>query len=66
MYCLLNLLAFLMHTILDLSDEDYKKARIYAGRRDEFFNELRVLMRRNLFEGWQHLIVFMYSPPDTG
>jgi hypothetical protein len=66
MYCLINLLAFQMHTIMDLSDEEYKKARIYAGRRDEFFNELRVLMRRTLFESWQHLIVFMYSPPDTG
>jgi len=29
-------------------------------------NELRVLMRRNLFESWQQLIVFMYSDLDTG
>jgi hypothetical protein len=66
MYCLLNLLAFQMHSLLDINDEDYQKARAYARRRDEFFNELRVLMRRNLFESWQQLIVFMYSDPDTG
>jgi hypothetical protein len=66
MYCLLNLLAFQMHSILGVNDEGYQKARAYAGRRDEFFNELRVPMRRNLFESWQQLIVFMYSDPDTG
>jgi hypothetical protein len=66
MYCLLHLLAFQMHSLLDVNDEDYQKARAYAGRRDEFFNELRVIMRRYLFESWQQLIVSMYSDPDTG
>jgi len=66
MYCLLNFLAFQMHSLLDINDEDYQKARAYARRRDEFFNELRVLMRRTLFESWQQLIVFMYSDLDTG
>ena len=66
MYCLLNLLAFQMHSLLDINDEDYQKARACAGRRDEFFNELRVLMRRILFESWQHFIVSFYSNPDTG
>jgi hypothetical protein len=66
MYCLLNLLAFQMHSLLDTDDEDYRKARVCAGRRDEFFNELRVLMRRILFDNWQQLIVFMYSNLDTG
>jgi len=31
---------------------------------DEFFNELRVLLRRNLFGGWQELIIFLVF--DTG
>jgi hypothetical protein len=66
MYCLLHLLAFQMHSLLDVNDEDYRKARAYARRRDEFFNELRVLLRRNLFGSWQELIVFMYSDLDTG
>jgi len=66
MYCLLNLLAFQMHSILDISDEDYKKARACAGRRDEFFNELRVIMRRILYESWQEFIISFHTPPDTG
>jgi hypothetical protein len=65
MYCLLNLLAFQMHSILDINDEDYQKARACAGRRDEFFNELRYAMKFKLYEGWHHFIVFIHSP-DTG
>jgi hypothetical protein len=66
MYCLLNLLAFQMHSLLDINDEDYQKARAYARRRDEFFNELRVHIRRRLFDSWQQFMVFVYSDPDTG
>ena len=66
MYCLLNLPAFQMHSILDINDEDYQKARASAGRRDEFFNELRFVMKFKLFESWQQLIIFFYSDPDTG
>ena len=65
MYCLLNLLAFQMHSVLDIDDEDYQKARAYARRRDEFFNELRFLMRFKLFDSWEQFIFFMHSP-DTG
>jgi len=32
MYCLLHLPAFQMHSLLDISDEDYRKARVYARR----------------------------------
>jgi len=66
MYCLPRLLAFQMHSLLDINDEDCRKARAYARRRDEFFNELRVLLRRNLFGSWQELLVFVYSDLDTG
>ena len=70
MYCLLNLLAFQMHRtysppILDINDEDYQKARASAGRRDEFFNELRYALKFKLYDSWQHFIAFIHSP-DTG
>lgn len=55
-----------MHSILDVNDEDYQRARAYGGRRSEFFGELRFAMRFKLFESWQELIVFFYSDPDTG
>jgi len=66
MYCLLNLLAFQMHSLLDINDEDYQKAHAYAGRRDEFFNELHYAMRYKLFDIWQQRMVFIYSDPDGG
>jgi hypothetical protein len=66
MYCLLNLLAFQMHSLLDICDEDYRKARALAGRRDEFFGELRFVMRFKLFENWRQLIIFIHSPHDYG
>jgi hypothetical protein len=61
MYCLLMLLAFQMHSLLQINDEDYQKARACFGRRDEFFNDMRSLMRRNLFDSWQHFIIFMHE-----
>jgi hypothetical protein len=66
MYRLLNLLAFQMHSLLDICDEDYRKARTLAGRRDEFFGELRFVMRFRLFDNWRQLIIFIHSPSDYG
>ena len=66
MYCLLNLLAFQMHSLLDINDEDYQKARACTGRRSEFFNELRVIIKRTFFETWQELLISFYSEPDSG
>jgi hypothetical protein len=65
MYCLLNLLAFQIHSLLDLSDEDYHTARASSGRRVEFFNGLRFLMYFKLFDSWEHFLSF-FSYPDTG
>ncbi len=65
MYCLLNLLAFQMHSLLAIHDEDYRKARACFGRRDEFFHDMRSLMRRNLFDSWQHFIIFMHEDLDS-
>ena len=65
MYCILHLLAFQMHSILDVSDEDYQRARAIAHRRDEFFNELRFLMRYKVFESWEQCIAFFINP-ETG
>ena len=60
---ILNLLAFLFHTLLDLLDEQY-----YALRQD-FFNDLRTLLRYMVFDNWNHLLHFMLVGlelvPDT-
>ena len=65
----LNLLAFLFHTLLDLLDEQYRAVRQELGARQDFFNDLRALLRYMLFDNWKHLMHFMLVGleliPDT-
>ncbi len=55
----LNLLAFLFHTSLDLADERYHALRHKIGTRQDFFHDLRALLRYLFFEDWHHLMHFM-------
>jgi hypothetical protein len=65
----LNLLAFLFHTLLDLLDEQYRALRQELVTRQDFFNDLRALLRYMLFKNWNHLMHFMLVGleliPDT-
>ena len=56
---LLNLLAFLMHTVLDLGDEAYQRIRRELGTRQTFFNDIQALTRYWFFANWQQLLDFM-------
>ena len=55
----LNLLAFFLHTFLQLVDTTYKKVRAELGARRTFFNDVRALMRYGEFESWETLLHFM-------
>jgi hypothetical protein len=57
----LNLLAFLLHTILGLTDPIYQQVRQDLGTRQTFFNDLRTLTRYLLFDSWHHLLSFMFT-----
>ena len=65
----LNLLAFLFHTLLDLLDEQYRAVRQELVARQDFFNDLRALLRYMVFDSWKHLMHFMLVGleliPDT-
>jgi hypothetical protein len=67
---LLNLLAFLMHTVLDFIDDKYRLVRQALVRRDTFFADLRALTRYLYFTDWDHLLNFMVVQlelePDSG
>lgn len=65
----LNLLAFLLHTVLYLSDRIYQQVRDELGTRQTFFGDIRTLMRYHCFDSWHHLLNFMFEgleivPPD--
>lgn len=57
--CSLNLLAFLIHTLLHLVDKLYRLLRETLAVRQTFFNDLRALTRYMLFESWEALFRFM-------
>ena len=57
----LNLLAFLFHTVLSLSDDIYQAVRKELGARRTFFQDLLALTRYLHFANWDDLLGFMYK-----
>lgn len=55
----LNLLAFFLHTLLNLLDEQYQLLRKELVTRVDFFNDLRALLRYMVFDSWEALMIFM-------
>jgi hypothetical protein len=55
----LNLLAFLFHTVLEWSDDQYALLRRVLARRQTFFQDIQALMRYMVFDHWDHLMDFM-------
>jgi len=55
----LNLLAFLVHTVQELTDPAYQILRQALGARKTFFNDLRALTRYVVFDDWDALFRFM-------
>jgi hypothetical protein len=64
----LNLLAFLLHTILDLVNEQYHAIRQALGRRRTFFQDLEAMLRYFFFDTWDDVFLFMFQglELDTG
>lgn len=56
-----NLLAFLFHTVLELTDNHYKQIRSILPSRKTFFDDLRALTRYICFDSWEHLLEFMLN-----
>lgn len=57
---LLNVLAFLFHTVIDLCDDEYRRVRAELGTRQTFFNDISTLTRYLYFQSWKHLLHFMF------
>jgi hypothetical protein len=60
----LLILAFLFHSVLDLSCLIYQAVRRELAVRRTFFNDLRALTRYLYFTSWQQLLTFMYQRLD--
>lgn len=57
----LNLLAFLTHTFMEISDSIYRAIRHELGSRQTFWNDVRALTRYQDFDSWPHLLRFMFT-----
>jgi hypothetical protein len=56
-FFILNLLAFYMHQIFELSDKLYQRARSKFGARLEYWNQLRCTFGILIFESWEALLI---------
>ena len=63
-FFILNLLAFYMHQILELSDLIYQKCRQDFTSRKEFWNQIRCTFRFMIFESWETMLEKIIGPPD--
>jgi hypothetical protein len=62
----LNLLAFAMHTVCDISDELWRNARAKLGPRYNFFHKLAAITTFLIFPSWDDLLLtlaFAKPPP---
>ena len=64
-FFLLNLLAFFMHQIFELTDLLYQKCRAKFSSRLEYWNQLRCTFRILIFKSWEELVGFIISPPTS-
>ncbi len=62
----LNLLAFGLHTLLDVTDESYRLIRSTVGARRKFFTHLEALTTYLYFETWERLLDFMLRGLEIG
>ena len=63
-FFMLNLLAFYVHQILELTDGLYQRLRYKKfTSRKEYFNQLRCTFRIMLFKSWEHMLNHILDPP---
>jgi hypothetical protein len=62
----MNLLAFALHTFLELGDESYRLIRAQLGARRTFFQHLQAVTTYWHFEGWEPLMDFMMRGLEIG
>lgn len=62
----MNMLAFALHTLLDVADESYRMIRAEVGPRRRFFQHLEALTTYMHFASWEALMDFMMKGLEIG
>jgi hypothetical protein len=63
-FFLLNMLAFFMHQIFELTDRLYQACRQKLGSKRTLWDHLRVSMRMLIFPDWETLLRRVYRPSE--
>jgi hypothetical protein len=63
-FFLLNLLAFFMHQIFELTDGLYHACRMKLGSKRNLWENLRVSMRILIFPDWQTMLKRVHTPSE--
>src|SRR3990172_3634418 len=63
-FFLLNLLAFFMHQIIELSDRLYQRCRKAFSSKEELWNNLRSIIRALIFPDWETLLQRVLKPSE--
>ncbi len=64
-FFVLNLIAFLIHQIFELTDELYQMCRVKIGTRLELYNKMRSFLYIKIFEDWSELLFFLFNPSQA-
>jgi hypothetical protein len=62
----MTLLAFGLHTLLEITDESYRLLRAKIGARRTFFDHIRTLTTYLDFANWSHRMDFMMKGLKIG
>ena len=62
----MNVLAFALHTLLEVTDSSYRLVRAAVGARRKFFTHLEALTAYWFFENWERLMDFMMRGQEVG
>ena len=63
-FFLLNLLAFFMHQIFELTDRLYRACREKLGTKRSLWENMRVYMRSFVFPDWETMLARIHAPSD--
>ncbi|MFP4476930.1 MAG: hypothetical protein ACLFOY_15325 [Desulfatibacillaceae bacterium] len=58
----LNLPAFFLHQMLELTDRLYQRCRAKFSAREEYWNQLRYTIRILVFDSWEQLLLVIIEP----
>ena len=62
----MNILAFLLHTLLEVGDKAYLRIREALGARKTFFEHVRALTHYQRFASWDGTMDFMLRGLELG